>query len=118
MGKLLKLIAQEEFEKDPYQIRNRAVRLFKKYAQLPTSITSTAKTSIESPTEDHPPRSSFSSMTLTCAEGSTDVQTLKAENITLKQMIKVKNSRFIELLRMKLKSYLQIVIKLKQKETI
>ncbi|KAI8977948.1 kinesin motor domain-containing protein [Pilobolus umbonatus] len=34
MGKLLKLIAQEEFEKDPYEIRNRAIKLFKRYAQL------------------------------------------------------------------------------------
>lgn len=50
MGKLLKLIAQEEFEKDPYQIRNRAIRLFKRYAQLPME-----------PLE--PPRKEFSAMT-------------------------------------------------------
>lgn len=92
MGKLLKLIAQEEFEKDPYQIRNRAVRLFKKYAQLPTSTT-VAKTSIELQIEDHLPRSAFLSMTLNDANvnmiGSTDIETVKAENIKLKHMIKV-----------------------------
>jgi hypothetical protein len=82
MGKLLKLIAQEDFEKDPYEIRNRAVRLFKKYAQLPF-----AKTSVESPTEDHPPRCAFSNMTLNSA---TDIQSLTAENAKLKQKIKVK----------------------------
>ncbi|KAG2205989.1 hypothetical protein INT47_005307, partial [Mucor saturninus] len=51
MGKLLKLIAQEEFEKDPYQIRNRAIRLFKRYAQLPMEPA------------PEPPRKEFSAMT-------------------------------------------------------
>lgn len=75
MGKLLKLIAQEEFEKDPFQIRSRAVRLFKRYAQLPTA------------SDNNPPRNAFSNMALA---DTTDIQGLRAENAKLKQKIKVK----------------------------
>lgn len=90
MGKLLKLIAQEEFEKDPYHIRNRAVKLFKRYAQLPTSI---EKNETESAmlTESVPhelPRQAFASMTISTEE-SQDFQSLRAENAKLKQKIKV-----------------------------
>lgn len=75
MGKLLKLIAQEEFERDPFQIRSRAVRLFKRYAQLPTASDNTL------------PRNAFSNMALA---DTTDIQGLRAENAKLKQKIKVK----------------------------
>lgn len=75
MGKLLKLIAQEEFEKDPFQIRSRAVRLFKRYAQLPTD------------SDNNPPRNAFSNMALA---DTTGIQDLRAENAKLKQKIKVK----------------------------
>ncbi|ORZ16604.1 kinesin motor domain-domain-containing protein [Absidia repens] len=35
MGKLLKLITQEEFKSDPYLIQHRALELFKRFARLP-----------------------------------------------------------------------------------
>ncbi|KAI8335821.1 kinesin motor domain-containing protein [Chlamydoabsidia padenii] len=35
MGKLLKLITQEEFKSDPYLIQQRALELFKRFARLP-----------------------------------------------------------------------------------
>lgn len=112
MGKLLKLIAQEEFEKDPYQIRNRAVKLFKRYAQLPTASTSTSSSSkmvIDTPSSmeplQKPPRKAFSIMTLNSGEEYsvhsekleansavvelTDIETLRAENAKLKHRIKV-----------------------------
>jgi hypothetical protein len=113
MGKLLKLIAQEEFEKDPYQIRNRAVKLFKRYAQLPTASTSTtssSKMAIDSPmaldqATPQPPRKAFSFMTLN-SEGKynldsekvqvesaplelTDIESLRAENAKLKLRLRV-----------------------------
>ncbi|CEP17237.1 hypothetical protein [Parasitella parasitica] len=76
MGKLLKLIAQEEFEKDPFQIKSRAMRLFKRYAQLPTSYESLSK-------------NTFSNM---AEEDTTDIQGLIAENAKLKQRIKILNN--------------------------
>lgn len=78
MGKLLKLIAQEEFEKDPYQIRNRAIRLFKRYAQLPTKIVNPI---IINDIQHEPPRKEFSSMTFE--------EDLRAENARLRDRIEV-----------------------------
>ncbi|KAL7332470.1 hypothetical protein PS15p_204512 [Mucor circinelloides] len=75
MGKLLKSIALEEFEKDPFQIRNRAMRLLQRYAQLPKAV------------NDNPPKDAFSNMAL--EDSSTDIQGLRAENAKLKQRIKV-----------------------------
>ncbi|RCH88446.1 hypothetical protein CU098_007075 [Rhizopus stolonifer] len=63
MGKLLKLIAQEEFKSDPFYIKNRAIRLFKRYAQLPCP---------KQPLYDN--------------ESAND---LEAENVRLKQKIKL-----------------------------
>ncbi|KAI9485316.1 MAG: P-loop containing nucleoside triphosphate hydrolase protein [Benjaminiella poitrasii] len=102
MGKLLKLIIQEEFEKDPYQIRNRAIQLFKRYAQLTSTM------DIESPLRDQSPlKSVFSSLNLqeeeeeeekermkdaTTMTDRTDIEEiLKTENIKLRQRIKILN---------------------------
>ncbi|KAG2237930.1 hypothetical protein INT48_002491, partial [Thamnidium elegans] len=90
MGKLLKLIAQEEFEKDPYQIRNRAVKLFKRYAQLPTTSIEKNETESAMMTDNVPhelPRQAFASMTI----NTEDSQTLRIENAKLKQKIKLLN---------------------------
>ncbi|KAI8636332.1 kinesin motor domain-containing protein [Parasitella parasitica] len=76
MGKLLKLIAQEEFEKDSFQIKSRAMRLFKRYAQLPTSFESLPKNALPS----------------MAVEDTTDIQDLIAENARLKQRIKILNN--------------------------
>lgn len=75
MGRLLKSIALEEFEKDPFQIKNRAMRLLQRYAQLPKAV------------NDSPPKDAFSNMAL--EDPSTDIQGLIAENAKLKQRIKV-----------------------------
>ncbi|GAA5799584.1 hypothetical protein HPULCUR_005000 [Helicostylum pulchrum] len=92
MGKLLKLIAQEEFEKDPYQIRNRAVKLFKRYAQLPTSIekNGTESSMMMDSVPHELPRQAFASMTINTEE-SQDFHNLRAENAKLKQKIKLLN---------------------------
>ena len=81
MGKLLKLIAQEEFEKDPYQIRNRAIRLFKRYAQLPSNTPSLSPSPITSPT---PPL-----IEPVSRKDTIDLDNVLAENARLKQRIKV-----------------------------
>ncbi|KAI8359078.1 kinesin motor domain-containing protein [Choanephora cucurbitarum] len=81
MGKLLKLIAQEEFEKDPYQIRNRAIRLFKRYAQLPSNTPSLSPSPTTSPT---PPLIESVSR-----KDTIDLDNVLAENARLKQRIKV-----------------------------
>lgn len=91
MGKLLKLIAQEEFEKDPYQIRDRAIKLFKRYAQLPHESSTAPVTEVR----DIPPlpRKELSAMTINSEmelEELTDLQNLRAENAKLKQRLKVK----------------------------
>ncbi|KAK4519159.1 uncharacterized protein ATC70_009391 [Mucor velutinosus] len=78
MGRLLKSIALEEFEKDPFQIKNRAMRLLQRYAQLPKSV------------NDIPPKDAFSNMAL--EDSSTDIQDLRAENAKLKQRIKHLNN--------------------------
>lgn len=75
MGRLLKSIALEEFEKDPFQIKMRAMRLLQRYAQLPKAVS------------DGPPKDAFSNMAL--EDSSTDIQGLRAENAKLKQKIKV-----------------------------
>lgn len=38
MGRLLKLIAQQQFEKDPDNIQERSKRLFKRFAQLSINV--------------------------------------------------------------------------------
>jgi hypothetical protein len=63
MGKLLKLIAQEDFESDPYQIKLRATNLFKRYARLPAAKNTTSAV----------PQESFSNMSL----GDSDEDHLK-----------------------------------------
>ncbi|CAO3619289.1 unnamed protein product [Mucor fragilis] len=78
MGRLLKSIALEEFEKDPFQIKMRAMRLLQRYAQLPKAVS------------DGPPKDAFSNMAL--EDSSTDIQGLRAENAKLKQKIKHLNS--------------------------
>ncbi|GAN11456.1 kinesin-domain-containing protein [Mucor ambiguus] len=78
MGRLLKSIALEEFEKDPFQIKNRAMRLLQRYAQLPKAV------------HDSPPKDAFSNMAL--EDPSTDIQGLRAENAKLKQRIKHLNN--------------------------
>ncbi|KAL9551919.1 hypothetical protein MBANPS3_004027 [Mucor bainieri] len=78
MGRLLKSIALEEFEKDPFQIKNRAMRLLQRYAQLPKAV------------GDSPPKDAFSNMAL--EDPSTDIQGLRAENAKLKQRIKHLNN--------------------------
>lgn len=99
MGKLLKLIAQEEFEKDPFQIRNRAVKLFKRYAHLPDSSIQQQKSQPSSIITDNNsvthelPR--FASMTLGNTEESQDLQSLRAENTKLRQKIKVSFNIYI-----------------------
>ncbi|SAL95816.1 hypothetical protein [Absidia glauca] len=56
MGKLLKLITQEEFKSDPYSIQQRALDLFKRFARLPRPIATTTQlhqdTMALDPTED------------------------------------------------------------------
>jgi hypothetical protein len=56
MGKLLKLITQEEFKSDPYSIQQRALDLFKRFARLPRPIATTTQlhqdTMSLDPTED------------------------------------------------------------------
>lgn len=91
MGKLLKLIAQEEFEKDPFKIRDRAVKLFKRYAQLPHAATTVTEMPV---VPQPPPRNEFSAMTIHPeiekeVEELTDLQNLRAENVKLKQRLKV-----------------------------
>lgn len=100
MGKLLKLIAQEEFEKDPYQIRNRAVKLFKRYAQLPNASSESTTTRIAADLADdvQPPGKAFSSMNLDVNTEPMDIQSLRAENARLKQQIKVKFFKKVDLL--------------------
>lgn len=77
MGKLLKLIAQEEFERDPYLIRNRALRLFKKYALLPTNSNTPSSA-----------QHAFSTMSIS----ESDAYSLREENARLRQKIKVKRN--------------------------
>ncbi|KAI7900885.1 kinesin motor domain-containing protein [Cokeromyces recurvatus] len=91
MGKLLKLIIQEDFEKDPYQIRNRAIQLFKRYSQL-----------MDLPAE-LPLKNEFSNLNLqeeneqkfqdaTTMTDITDIEkSLKIENTRLRQKIKILN---------------------------
>jgi hypothetical protein len=43
MGKLLKLITQEEFKSDPYSIQQRALDLFKRFARLPRPVATTSQ---------------------------------------------------------------------------
>lgn len=86
MGKLLKLIAQEEFEKDPYQIRNRAIRLFKRYAQLPAAAAA-ANPIAMTDKEHEPPRKEFSAMTFD--------EDLRAENEKLRNTIQVRIDIFV-----------------------
>ncbi|CAO3648624.1 unnamed protein product [Mucor hiemalis] len=89
MGKLLKLIAQEEFEKDPFKIRDRAVKLFKRYAQLPHAATTVTEMPV---VPQPPPRNEFSAMTIHPEiEELTDLQNLRAENVKLKQRLKLMN---------------------------
>ncbi|CEI97680.1 hypothetical protein RMCBS344292_11810 [Rhizopus microsporus] len=45
MGKLLKLITQREFKHDPYNIKQRAKTLFKKYAKISIPILASKKPS-------------------------------------------------------------------------
>lgn len=92
MGKLLKLIAQEEFEKDPYQIRDRAIKLFKRYAQLPHESSTTPVTEVRDVLPL--PRKELSAMTINSemeVEELTDLQNLRAENAKLKQRLKLMN---------------------------
>ncbi|KAI8390272.1 kinesin motor domain-containing protein [Blakeslea trispora] len=78
MGKLLKLIAQEEFEKDPYQIRDRAIRLFKRYAQLPSL----------SHSPPPPPPPPLADPVSSCKDTS-ELDHVLAENARLKQRVKI-----------------------------
>lgn len=57
MGKLLKLITQEEFKSDPYSIQQRALDLFKRFARLPRPTVAATQlhhedTMTHDPTED------------------------------------------------------------------
>lgn len=44
MGKLMKLISQRTFSNDPYNIKDRAIALFKKYAKLSVPVLAPKKT--------------------------------------------------------------------------
>lgn len=77
MGKLLKVIASENFEKDPFQIQNRAFRLFRKYAQLST------------PNDDSRGLTPQYPIQATLSESGLDFQELQEENFKLKRQMKV-----------------------------
>ncbi|KAI8984350.1 kinesin motor domain-containing protein [Mycotypha africana] len=86
MGRLLKMISQEKFENDPYHIRKRALRLFKRYAQL--------KKPEQSPSP--PAHSDWTLDTVSNRTGSPgllddsmDIEQLIAENFKLKQKVKL-----------------------------
>lgn len=79
MGKLLKVIASEKFEKDPFQIRTRAFRLFKKYAQL----------GIKGSTPQLPLPATIDEASYEVNEDNRAIQELQEENLKLKRQIKV-----------------------------
>ncbi|ORE16389.1 P-loop containing nucleoside triphosphate hydrolase protein [Rhizopus microsporus] len=79
MGKLLKVIASEKFEKDPFQIRTRAFRLFKKYAQLGT----------KGSTPQSPLPATIDEANYEVNEDNRTIEELQEENLKLKRQIKV-----------------------------
>ncbi|KAL4215725.1 kinesin motor domain-containing protein [Rhizopus microsporus] len=78
MGKLLKVIASEKFEKDPFQIRTRAFRLFKKYAQLGT----------KGSTPQSPLPATIDEANYEVNEDNRTIEELQEENLKLKRQIK------------------------------
>ncbi|ORE02049.1 kinesin-domain-containing protein [Rhizopus microsporus var. microsporus] len=78
MGKLLKVIASEKFEKDPFQIRTRAFRLFKKYAQLGSKVS----------TPQSPLPTTIDEANYEVSEDNRAIQELQEENLKLKRQIK------------------------------
>ncbi|CAO3698394.1 unnamed protein product [Rhizopus stolonifer] len=86
MGKLLKVIASEKFENDPFQIQSRAFRLFKKYAQLAASNDHNK----ESFTQSTPPSPLLFPATLgeTSFEHGNKLVELEEENFKLRRQIK------------------------------
>ncbi|KAI8883579.1 kinesin-domain-containing protein [Backusella circina FSU 941] len=97
MGKLLKLIAQEDFESDPYQIKTRATNLFKRYARLPVTKCSENTATV--------PQESFSNMSL----GDSDedhLKTLSRNQNKLKKTIE-KTRRFCHLREKNQSNYLE-----------
>ncbi|KAG1507973.1 hypothetical protein G6F46_008757 [Rhizopus delemar] len=85
MGKLLKVIASENFEKDPFQIQNRAFRLFRKYAQLST------------PNDDSRGLTPQYPIQATLSESGLDFQELQEENFKLKRQMKTIHESHVRL---------------------
>ncbi|KAI9281151.1 kinesin motor domain-containing protein [Sporodiniella umbellata] len=83
IGKLLKVIASEYFEKDPYNIQNRALRLFKKYAQL-----GTVNDNKETIQPIHQPSSSLTQASLQ-ETGFDENKDLQEENSKLRRRLRV-----------------------------
>lgn len=109
MGRLLKLIAQQQFEKDPDNIQERSKRLFKRFAQLSINVLAPPPQPTTPPKQQQRrhhtkhrhtsnTRNTYRTVLVSVDAGKEEdlisdmrvaLETLQHENIKLKQRVKV-----------------------------